>query len=318
MRKSIFSLLAIFAMATLFVSCSEDDPIPEPTVKLKADIDPDDQYSVILTVEATDAKTISWNYDDGNIAVGDVTNPSHTYTYDESGDYTITVTVENESGTASATADVTINPSLQEMIAGVDAAGKTWVMTKSPASNDGAGPLHPSNFDVITLPFALVPESDVLKYVGFPNEYDNEFTFKPDGSYTVDNVNGQNLCTQIFGFAATGGTMEGVTIGQLGFASMAYAIQANSTWAVEEGATIAITDAMSDDPATASEYTKMDVSYADVTKLSITGGYFGILDISNNVIIESITPEKMQVVILMHTEHEVPSIFSRITFVPKQ
>jgi PKD repeat protein len=313
-----FSTLTLAAiMAVNFTSCDNEDPVPVPTVKLLADIDPTDQYSVILAVQQTDAATYSWSYGDGESST---TMGGHTYMYAASGDYTISVTVTNESGSATATANVTINPSVEEMISGVDAAGKTWVMSTTPAANDGAGPLHPSNFDVITLPFALVPNGDALGYVGFPDEYDNEFTFKPDGSYEVDNGNGQNLCTQIFAFVNTGGAApgDGWTKGSLGFATMPWSIEDNATWSVDEDATIAM-EVMSDDPNTASEYTPMAVSYEGVTQVSITGGYFGILDMSNYVIIENITPDKMQVVILMHTEMpDKLSIFSRITLIPKQ
>jgi PKD repeat protein len=315
--------LMYFCMLTLttiiavnFTSCSKEDPVPVPTVKLLADIDPNDQYSVILTIQQTDAASYSWNYGDG---VTSTTAGGHTYTYGESGDYSISLTVTNESGSASASANVTINPSIQEMLAGVDAAGKTWVMSTTPAANDGAGPLHESNFDVITLPFALVPNGDALGYVGFPDEYDNEFTFKPDGSYEVDNVNGQNLCTQIFAFVNTGGAApgNGWTKGELGFATMPWSIENNATWSVDEDATIAM-EVMSDDPNTPSEYTPISVSYEGVTQVSITGGYFGILDMSNYVILENITPDKMQAIILMHTEMpDKLSIFSRITMVPK-
>ena len=308
-------LLVTGAFMFNFTSCTKEEPVPVPTVKLLADIDPDDQYTVILTVQATDAATYAWTYGDGESSA---TAGNHTYTYAASGDYSISVTVTNESGTASASADVTINPSIQEMLAGVEAAGKTWVMSKVPSANDGAGPLKETTFD-ITLPFALVPNADALAYVGFPDEYDNEFTFKPDGSYAVNNVNGQNLCTQIFAFVNTGGAApgEGWTKGALGFATMPWTVPASAKWAVEEGATIAM-DVMSDDPATASEYTALKTNYTNVTKLNITDGYFGILDISSYIIIENVSPDKMQVIILMHTE--IPdklSIFSRVTMIPQ-
>lgn len=307
-----FSMLAVAAVISVnLTSCGGDDPMPMPTVRLLADVDPADQYNVILTVDATDATSYSWTYGDGETST---VMGSHSYKYAASGDYEINVVVTNESGTASAKASVTINPSLQEMIAGVDPNGKTWVMSKTPSANDGAGPLAESAFD-ITLPFALI--GDALAYVGFPDEYDNAFTFKPDGSYEVDNGNGVNLCTQIF---ATIAQMQDPSIewtkGQLGFATMPWAVS-GATWEIEEDATIAL-DIASDDPATPSEYTEMSVSYTGVTKVNITNGYFGILDLTNNVFIENIAPDKMQVVIIMHTENpEKQSIFSRITLIPQ-
>jgi PKD repeat protein len=315
MRKLLvfFSMVVVAGfMAVNLISCG-DDPMPVPTVKLLAEVDATDQYKVNLTVQATDATSFAWNYGDGKSSSA---GENHSYTYAASGNYTISVTVTNESGTATATASVTINPSIQEMLAGVNAAGKSWVMSKSISANDGAGPLAPSAFN-ISLPFALV--GDPLAYVGFPDEYDNIFTFKPDGKFTVNNVNGQNLCTQIYAVMTTG-EMEpgnGWTKGQLGFATMPYTAQANATWSVQEGATIEL-DVMSDDPATPTEYTPMHVKYENVTQVSVTGGYFGFLDMTNYVIIENITPDKMQILLIMHTElPDKQSIFARITMVPK-
>jgi hypothetical protein len=316
MRKLLvyFSMAVVAGFMVLNLTSCGDDPMPVPTVKLLAEIDPADQYKVILTVQATDATSYAWNYGDGNSSTA---SEGHTYTYAASGDYTITVTVTNESGNAAANANITINPSLEEMLGGVDAGGKAWVLSKTISTNDGAGPLAPSSFDVITLPFALI--GDPLAYVGFPNEYDNVFTFKPDGSYSVNNGNGQDLCTQIFAIMTTGEMTPGDswTKGSLGFATMAYTSGANPTWKVEEGVTIEM-DVMSDDPATPTDFTPMRVKYENVIQVSVTNSYFGLLDMSNYVIIENITPDKMQIIVLMHTEiPDTLSIFARLTLVPK-
>jgi hypothetical protein len=77
-------------------------------------------------------------------------------------------------------------------------------------------------------------------------------------------------------------------------------------------------DVMSDDPATPSDYTPMHVKYENVTQVSVQNSYFGLLDMSNYIIIENISPDKMQILVLMHTEMpDVLSIFARLTMVPK-
>jgi PKD repeat protein len=318
-KKSVFIPITILAafLAVVFTSCENEEPIPVPTVKILADIDPNDQYTVMITVQATDAESYTWNYGDGESAT---TSGNHTYTYAASGDYTISVTVTNESGTASASADITINPSIQEMLAGVDAGGKEWVVSATASSDDGVGPLAEKELTV-NLPVALVG-GDLLGYVNLPDEYDNVFTFKPDGSYTVDNVNGQNLCTALKAIMTTGEQEPGNTwtYGGLGFATMPYTVDANAKWNVTEDATIAFA-AMSEDPTSGEAnppLTPMDVSYEGVTQLSISeNGYFGILDLTNYVIIRSISPNKMQVDIIAHTTVEQPSIFVRVTMEPK-
>ena len=311
MKNKYFLLLFSLVVFIATWSCRKDDALP-PKVRFVADVE---GYEVTITAEALNVSSLSWDYGDGNTSNESGT---HNYIYSASGEYTIIVSGTSDGGEVKARPiTITINPSLQEMLAGADPAGKTWVMSSSPAANDGAGPLHPSNFDNVTLPFALV--GDPLAYVGFPGEYDNEFTFKPDGSYTVNNVNRQNLCTQIFAFIASGGAApgNGWTAGLFGFATMPFEISPDAQWSVEEGATIAL-DVSSTDPAGAGAYTDISVNYSDVLTLSIEGGYFGILDVSNTIIIENISPNSMQVVLLMHTENPYQqSIFTRLTFIPK-
>lgn len=312
-----FSMLALAAITSVnLTSCGGDDPMPMPTVKLLADVDPNDQYNVILTVEATDATSYSWNYGDGETTT---TMGSHSHLYTASGDYSVTVTVTNESGTANATANVTINPSLQEMLAGVDAAGKSWVMSRTASADDGVGPLAASEL-VVSLPVSVVG-GDLLGFVKLPEEYDNVFTFKPDGSYEVDDVNGQNLCTSIMAMMTTGEMEPGNTwhYGDLGFATMPYTVDAGAKWTVTEDATIAFA-AMSEDPTAGADpvLTPMDVSYANVTQLSVSGNsYFGILDLTNYVMIRSISPTQMQLDVVVHTTDAKPSMFVRITCVPQ-
>jgi PKD repeat protein len=269
----------------------------------------------MLSIQATDAESYAWNYGDGESATA---SGNHSHTYAASGDYTISVTVTNETGSASATADITINPSIQEMLAGVDAAGKSWVLSRTASADDGVGPLAPTELTP-NLPVALVG-GDLLGYVNLPEEYDNVFTFKPDGSYTIDNVNGLNLCTAIKAIMTTGEPNPGNswTYGALGFATMPYTVDANAKWTVTEDATIAFA-AMSEDPTSGESnppLTPMDVSYEGVTQLSISGnGYFGVLDLTNYVIIRSISPDKMQADIIIHTTVEQPSMFVRVTMV---
>lgn len=323
-------LMAVAMVLLTFSSCSEDDPPPVPTVRILADVDETDGYMVNITVEATDVDTYSWDYGDGG---NSTTAGNHSYTYEASGDYKITVSVTGEGGTASAFADVVIEPSVEEMLSGVDAAGKTWVLTQTPANSDGAGPLSPDEFGAPTLPFALV--GDALAYVELPDEYDNSFTFMPDGSFSVDNGNGVNLCTQIFAGAliqADPSLAAGYTEGRYGFATMPWVVD-GATWEVEEYASIEF-DAASEDPASSESdppLTDMTVSISDLMKINIVNGYFGILDAPNipqlaaaygleqYIIVEDISPSELHIVLVMHTRlPEKPSMFARLTFIPEE
>ena len=99
---------------------------------------------------------------------------------------------------------------------------------------------------------------------------------------------------------------------------MPFSVPASAKWSVSENTTIAFA-AMSEDPTAGAnpELTPMDVSLEGVNQLSITDGYFGILDLTNYVVIRSITADLMQVDIIVHTTTDKPSMFVRTTLVPK-
>jgi PKD repeat protein len=302
-------MMAVVAfMALNLTSCGTDpEPAPTPTIQILADNDNGQSYEVTFTVQTTDGTSLAWNYGDGEVSAN---AGNHTYTYTESGEYTVSVTVTGEGGTATATAPVSINASIEEMLAGVDAAGKSWIFSSAHAANDGAGPLAESAFNT-TLPFAMV--GDALAYVGIPDEYDNKFTFKPDGTFSIDPVNSDVLGTQIY---VAMNQIEGATAGDYGFASIPYDVNTDASWAVDEAATISL-DVRSEDPMNFDGYTEFTATYADVTRLTITDGHFGILDVTNYVIIENITASSMQVLIFLHTEDpDKPGIFTRLTYVP--
>ena len=179
MQKLTKLSVLFLGLLTFMASCSKEEPIPAPTVTFIADVT---NYEAKITVEATNAASYVWDYGDGTTST-ESTNHSHTYA--QSGDYTIKVTVTNESGTATKSLPVSVAASIKEMIAGVAATGKTWVL------DDGAATSLQKIEPNLTLWTGL--PAGALAAFNLQAEYDNKFTFKPDGGYAIDGVNGAVL-----------------------------------------------------------------------------------------------------------------------------
>jgi PKD repeat protein len=284
-----------------------------PTVKIDLQ---KDGHKVAIAVLATDATSYVWNYGDGKSSTAD---GSHEYTYEYSGDYTITVTVTGEGGTATASANVTIDPEPSEILAGTPATnpnGKKWVLDpKYYPGKNGAGPL------ISGLPITqdFLVDNVLEAFLGLGTEYDNEFTFKYDGSLVIDNKNGISLGGTYYSYAVAGtGPAPGFE-GGMGLSGITYAPKANGKFELKQGDLNL--DVVIEDPANLSAGWK-------VGKLELTNqwyieptDYFGFLEISKQVLIKEITSEHMHVVFLMHgvvEEGMKPSTAIHVTFIPKK
>jgi PKD repeat protein len=314
MKKIVFFMTGaalLFSGALVFNSCSEDPIIP--TVNFIAE---PNGYEVTITAESTDAKDWAWNYGDGtsSTAAG-----SHKYTYKESGTYTIAVTVTSSDGnTAIKSVQVTIAASVKEMLTGAPSTnpnGKTWVLDpKYNTGKNGAGPLITGL--PITYPF---PIDNVLDMLGLGAEYDNEFTFKSDGSLVINNKNGVSLGGALYSYVyLQTGPAPGFE-GQQGLCGITYTPKAGGKFEDKQG-DLSL-DVIIEDPANLAAGWK-------VGKLNLTNqiyivptDYFGFLDKSKTVLVKEITPDKMQVVFLMHgvqEKPELPSTALHVTMIPKK
>jgi hypothetical protein len=316
MRKLLvlFSMMVVAGfMAVNLTSCG-DDPIPVPTVKLNVQ---KNGHKVILAVVATDATSYAWNYGDGHSSTA--SDASHEYTYEYSGEYTITVTVTNESGSNSASEKVTIDPEPAEIIAGTPTSnpnGKTWVLDpKYHAGKNGAGPLISSL--PITLDFLV---DNVLEaFLGLGIEYDNEFTFKYDGSLVINNKNGISLGGTYYSYAvAQTGPAPGLE-GGMGLSGISYTPKANGKWALKKGDLNL--DVVIEDPANLpAGWTEGKLALTNQMYIEPTD-YFGFLEITKIVLIKEITSEQMNVIFLMHGVPDAgtkPSTAIHVTFIPKK
>lgn len=317
MRKLLVFFSMIIAAAFIavnFTSCGDsEDPIPAPTVAIDAVVD---GHMVTFAIVATDATSFRWDYGDGNTSTE---STAHDYEYEYSGEYTVTATVTNETGSNSATVTVIIDPEPEEILSGTPDShpdGKTWVLDpKYYPGKNGAGPITPDM--PITQDFLVDNVLEVM--LGLGVEYDNEFTFKYDGSLSIDNKNEISLGGQLYSIAVAGtGPAPGFEGGS-GLCGVSYTPEAGGTFEFKQEDLSM--DVIVEDPADLEAgWTEETLSMSNQMTIVPTD-YFGLLEITKTVLIKEITSEAMHVVFFMHGVVEVPmkpSTAIHVTFIPKE
>jgi len=294
MKKSFYSVLTMLAVvALLFSSCSED-PEP-PVVEMFAEVDGSNLYIVNCTTNATNATSFTWDFGDGEAGTG--ATVSHTYAL--SGDYTITVTATGDGGVATSSKSVTIVASMSELLSGGTASGKTWVLSRTATPGmDGAGSVEAS------FPTGIMPGTDnLLDAIGLGDEYDNEFTFYVDGSYSVNNKDGNNMAGWIYSYTQIG--EDNIVIPTaVGIFSVKNTPSTNATWTLTENTDLVV-DAVEE--VDASTFTPKTVTFSDADYLTFgNGGFIGIQDFSVNAIIRDITSDRMVVAIFLNSVYGAP------------
>ncbi len=292
----IFSFLLL---AFTLVNCSKDE-----AVKPLADF----QFLVkgsVVTFNGTvaNATTIAWDFGDGNKSA--VEDP--VYAYANPGTYKVVMTVTGENGSFSETKEVTILPSLEILLTGGPArpAGKSWKLKKAyTAGKEGAG-LIENNLDLL-----IASIDNLLSAVGLGNSYNDTFTFVHDGSYKVDNIDGQSLMGIIHASAFYGAEIRKVSddVNNVPLAQALYKPKTNAKWKISE-----------EDFSVKTLYPGVGPATAKFTgkKRLILDEYLGFKETSNIVILKEITQTTMNVAIAIHTEpdaYDVPTLFFHLTF----
>ena len=279
-------------------------PIPAPTVEVFSSVD---GYTVAFTATATNTDAYAWEFGDGTVSVEQ--NPVHIY--GQSGSYTATVTVTGGGGSADASEDITIVASELEMLTGGPgmANGKTWVF--SPAASEGDGIFKATD----DLEFEDIIPSGILGLIGLPSEYEDEFTFKHDMTYTHDTKNDSAVTNIIFAMVNQLEFREsGEDIIVLAPFTPSAAI-ADFTYTEETDLTLTVVDKDDDEVVS-------DVTWSNVTVLEIAGGgeFIGIMDFTREYMILDIAVDKLQVGMLVSTSEGsnmmVPKHMLVMTFIP--
>lgn len=292
MRTRLFSWTTIALTAVLLVSCGED-PVPVPVVEMFFEADASDPYTIDFTTTSSDATTFEWTFGDGETGVGE--SVSHTYAM--SGDFTVTVTAMGEGGDATATKDITIAAGMAELLTGGPSAtnGKTWILSRTATPGvDGAG-----SFDA-TYPADIMPGTDdLLDVIGLGDEYDNEYTFFDDGSYSINNVNGNHLSGWLFAGAFID-QANWVTITPVGIFAIKHTPPTDATWSLTEDTDLTL-DGVNEDPddGTITEVTETFTAADYITFTN--GGFITIQDMSVYAIIRDISSTRLSVAVFMHS-----------------
>jgi PKD repeat protein len=296
-----FALLGM--LAVIVSSCKKEDPAPEPTVSIFSSVD---GYQVAFTLTVTDATTFAWNFDDGETSTEQ--NPVHTYA--QSGSYTASVTVTGPGGTATATDNITIAASKLEMLTGGPAMadGKTWVISTTIGEGDAIYKDHPDW--VVDDPVV----DGMLGLIGLPSEYEDEFTFKHDLTYTHDAKNDSVVSNTIYALLNQipfrPSTEDAVVLTPFTPAAATF------TFTEDTDLTLEMTSDEWPD-STASR------TFSNVMVLEIAGGteFVGVQDFTRKYVIHDISVDAMQIDMYMSGTDQsklmYPSHMLRMKFVPK-
>lgn len=270
----------------VFTACEKDEVVEAPTAGIFRSIVGKQVAFTALTLNAD-----QWLWDFGDGSTSTEQNPVHIY--EAGGIYTITLTASNSLGSADATTQVSLDLSPYEMLTGGANApnGKTWKISAAHSEKDAIG-LANADFTVIQ----EVPAGALGLFLGLGEEYEDTFTFKEDGSYIHDNVNGGSFGGLVFA-TVTGTDIVNVTAESqgFGFASLAYTPESDATFTFTDSKDLSLTVVDQGDGATTT-----DITYEGVSTLNFSGTEFiGFMGFHKECIIQEISPEKMRLVMFM-------------------
>ncbi len=301
-----FTVITVLALS--IVSCNKEEPVPAPVVQsITASVD---GYDAAFSITASDATSYAWDFGDGESSTEQ--NPLHTYA--QSGDYTATCTVTGEGGSANGTVDVTIAASQLEMLTGGPAManGKTWKFSSTSSEKDG---IYYANAE---MGYQDPIPSGILGLIGLASEYEDEFTFKYDMTYTHNPVNDSVVTDIIYAM-----------LNQIEFRQSAEDVivlcpftPEAATFTYTEGADFTLEVVPDDDyPETTEEITWS----GHEAVLEIEGGteFVGLQDFTRKYIVFGITPDKLELGIFITaissgSKIGTPSHILRMTFVPAE
>lgn len=282
----LFGLAFCGVIILTSTSCEKDEAIGPPTADIFRSIVGKQVAFTALTLNAD-----QWLWDFGDGETSTEKNPVHVY--ENGGVYTIKLTASNSVGSAEATSQVSLDLTVMEMLTGGDAApnGKTWKISAGHSDKDFIT-LADADFTVIN----EVPAGALGLFLGLAEEYEDEFTFKADGSYSHDTKNGGALAGLVFSI------VNGLDIVKVteesqgnGFASTAFTPEAGATFTYTEEKDLTMEVVSQADGETTGE-----VTYAGVSTLNFSGSEFiGLMDFTRECIIQEITPDKMRLAMFM-------------------
>lgn len=318
MKKLLISSLII--LITIGLNSCKEDPPPVSDFDYSAD-----GLTVTFTSKATNSETYLWDFGDATSSTE--MNPVHKY--EGGGDFEVKLTVTGKGGTDYKKDAVSVTIGTEDvkvmLTGGPNAAkGKTWILkTDAVVDGDGASAVEPSMMVLIPVP------ADFFGWLGREKDAGRkeEFTFKYDGSYSINTMNDTIIAMSLFAF------VNGITVpnsnGLYGTCRAVYTPPSGATWALKE--TDIVVDAITNPLDVNAPPAHGNVTFSGKRWLSFSSGsYIGFLDFttSTNVIIESISPTKMRIALMVCMYQgagsqegmnfiNLPTHMYHMTFVPK-
>jgi PKD repeat protein len=283
--KSLYkSFYTAITLTVILLACTDDGDSEFPTsVEIF--------YSVAgkqaaFTALSHSAESYTWDFGDGQTSTEK--DPVHVYT--SGGYYTVTVSVTGKSGTDEKTAQLAVDVTPYILLTGgpTAAGGKTWKIDSSHPSGDKFALADASFTSVQAL------STGVFSSIGYPEVYDDTFTFYFDGKYTANANGAPSSDGKAFGgyvnalFTGKSGvkTVDGVS-DVYDLCTHNYTSDANPTFTHTENEDFTVP-------------TIAGVTYSGVNTLSFSeAGYIGFLDAQTKVILQSITDRSMRLVIFI-------------------
>lgn len=313
--KNVLGLALILSLGIYVSSCSEDElPMPELTLVINGV----DGFAVDIATEASNATTWSWDYGDGNVSE---TVGGHIYTYAERGDFTIKCTVTGEGGSLVKTVDVHI-ATVEELL-----TAHTWVMSKT--GTNGLGYRITKDL-LLDMPVADVlgaidafqdPATD-LPY-DYNEEYNDEYTFNANGTYSVDYINTNILIGWIYGGLNYGDADYRGTCRYVGINVVTTAALTDAKWTLHENENLDLETVYAPDPNNPSSGGIGEtVNFESIDYITFeNGGFIGMKDLTTTAIINSISTEELSVTLFYHGYEGNPAsdggLYARPSFLVK-
>lgn len=275
LRLALFFSLGLL----LFVTCKKDTPAP--TASFTATVN---DGVVTFAAVVTDDTKYEWDFGDGSY-INTLKAPVHTYSQASTPtNIVVSLTIKGPGGqvTVSNTIVIPAKTKMQYLTGGTPAAPKSrkWRISAS-------APSFNINFATPTLtPNYKSYPGGILSAVGLTAVYGDTFTFKSDGTMTIQSNGGGIFAGFVYCYATST-----PNIGNAGGSGLTYAKPftppTGATFQINEGKNLTMTNAP--DGANA-----ISVTYTNVMTLSFTnGGFLGIKDFSSECIIQSITDTQM-------------------------
>ena len=205
-QKNNFNKILLFLLLPLTIflyTCDKAPVMPDPdpnrpTASFQFEVI--DTFNVNFADFSSNAEIYDWDFGDGNTSTE--ANPSHRY--QDEGTYSVTLTITSISDLVASTNQVVeikiptgggSNPTvgtLLEKLAGTTAEGKTWILRREAGSPAfGVGP-EPGDVQWYALGI-----NDALDTS--PCTMDDEYTFKPDGTFSFQSHGTFTLDEEQFG-----------------------------------------------------------------------------------------------------------------------